>query len=266
MSDADRDPKVTERYRALGAEEPPRALDEAILAAARSEVEARPAPLVAPTGRRRWYVPLAAAAVILLSVAVSFHMQLEEPGTDGVPPGERKAEAQPQAGPPPVARAPQEVAREQPVPKAAVAMAEKRAAEAQRVPRRLARDSAPRAEAERAPAPVELPAKEEEVAAAAARAPAEPPGAAAVAVPSAPAAPAMQRDELSRDRTDRVAAQQMRSRVALAPETPEKALERIAELRRAGRHEEADKALAEFRKRHPDYKIPEAMLERLERR
>ena len=40
----------------------------------------------------------------------------------------------------------------------------------------------------------------------------------------------------------------------------------IGELRRQGRHDEADKALAEFRKRHPDYVISEAMRERVERR
>jgi hypothetical protein len=49
-------------------------------------------------------------------------------------------------------------------------------------------------------------------------------------------------------------------------ETPERELERIADLRKQGRHDEADKALAEFRKRNPDFKIPEAMLERVERR
>jgi hypothetical protein len=47
---------------------------------------------------------------------------------------------------------------------------------------------------------------------------------------------------------------------------PEQELERIAQLRRDGRHDEADKALAEFRKRHPDYRISEPMLERVERR
>jgi len=51
-----------------------------------------------------------------------------------------------------------------------------------------------------------------------------------------------------------------------ALDVPERELERIAQLRREGRHEEADKALAEFRKRHPDYRIPDAMRERVERR
>jgi len=39
-------------------------------------------------------------------------------------------------------------------------------------------------------------------------------------------------------------------------QSPERWLERIAELRKQGRHEEADKALAEFRQRYPDYTIP----------
>ena len=49
-------------------------------------------------------------------------------------------------------------------------------------------------------------------------------------------------------------------------QAPEQELERIAQFRRDGRHEEADKALAEFRKRHPDYRIPGETLERVERR
>jgi len=49
-------------------------------------------------------------------------------------------------------------------------------------------------------------------------------------------------------------------------ETPERELDRIAQLRRDGRHEDAAKALAEFRKRYPDFMISEAMLERVERR
>jgi hypothetical protein len=48
--------------------------------------------------------------------------------------------------------------------------------------------------------------------------------------------------------------------------TPERELERIADLRAQGRHEDADKALAEFRKRYPEFRIPAAMLERVERR
>jgi hypothetical protein len=46
-------------------------------------------------------------------------------------------------------------------------------------------------------------------------------------------------------------------------ETPERWLERIAELRAQGRDREADENLAEFRRRHPDYRIPEPMLRRV---
>lgn len=44
---------------------------------------------------------------------------------------------------------------------------------------------------------------------------------------------------------------------ATARETPEQQLERIARLRGEGRHEEADRALEQFRRTHPDYRIPE---------
>lgn len=53
---------------------------------------------------------------------------------------------------------------------------------------------------------------------------------------------------------------------AAAARTPEQWLQGIADLRRQGRHEEADRELAEFRKRHPDYRIPEATLEKVEKR
>jgi hypothetical protein len=45
--------------------------------------------------------------------------------------------------------------------------------------------------------------------------------------------------------------------LARLAETPEQWLERIAQLRKEGRSEEADRQLAEFRKRYPDYPIPE---------
>jgi hypothetical protein len=65
------DDDISRRYRELPREEPPRHLDDAILAAARRAVHTRPAPLVVPTGRQRWYFPLAAAAIIVLAVAVT---------------------------------------------------------------------------------------------------------------------------------------------------------------------------------------------------
>ena len=60
-----RDPKVSRRYRDLGSEEPPEAIDRAILAAA-SRGSKR---------RHRWYFGFAAAAVLVLTVAVALQME-----------------------------------------------------------------------------------------------------------------------------------------------------------------------------------------------
>lgn len=207
----ERDPGVSRRYRELGAEEPPRALDEAIVAAARRELETRPAPLVAPTARRRWYVPLAAAAVIVLSVAVTLHMQRDRPDVDGVspPPAEEK----------PVLEKP---VAAKPIPPL--------------FPLPVRRD-APAAP----PAPVTPPA------------PVAPP-----APERRPAGPAMERRALGAASADAMA-----KRVEDAAETPERMLDRIARLRREGRHQEADELYTEFRRRFPGYVIPEALREQV---
>ena len=48
--------------------------------------------------------------------------------------------------------------------------------------------------------------------------------------------------------------------------TPEAELERIARLREAHRHEEADRALATFHRRFPDHRIPAPMWDRVKPR
>jgi TolA-binding protein len=49
-------------------------------------------------------------------------------------------------------------------------------------------------------------------------------------------------------------------------DTPEREFERIAQLRAEGRHDEADRAFLEFRRRYPGFRITEEMLRRIERR
>ena len=206
------DPKISQRYRELGREEPTPQIDAAILAAARRAAETRPAPLVVPSGRRRWYFPLAAAAIIVLAVAVTVQVERQQPD--------------PEIAVPPVTE-PKVPTDDRTVPQ---------------------------------PAPTFTPEPKPE-------APASPP---AAAPPSDPASgmresrradPAAERAE-----AQRAPAPAARAMGKLAVEPPEQWLERIAELRKQGKHEEADKALAEFRRAYPEYRIPEAMLEKVEKK
>jgi hypothetical protein len=224
------DEKISQRYRELGAEEPPRALDDAILAAARR-------------GRQRWYAPLAAAAVLVLAVAVTLHMQVEQPDVEARAPRLEK-QAQPAAQAP--AKAPADIVakaapdRAKPKVEALAKLAE---------PRTFVPDPLPSAAPAAAPAP-------------------------AASASGAVAGLAGERDmraDRAYERARPPAAGEAMGRRAEAPtrslaETPERELERIAELRGMGRHDEADRALAEFRKRYPEYRIPEEMRLRVERR
>jgi hypothetical protein len=267
----ERDAKLSQAYRELGREEPPRALDDAILAAAHRAERTHPAPLLSPgvgrPARKRWTFPLAAAAVIMLSVGVVMHLQREQPGIDGIQVAREKVPSAPAAAPAPVAEAPKPETPKPEAPKPEDTMIARApaAAKAEEAPPQPAREPAPetaRSEARGASAGPFVPA---------------PPAVASAPAP-APAAPAAARKSLAmqraeegmRDRADGAERQALSEATAKrlqdAGETPEKWLERIAELRRAGRHDEADKALAEFRQRHPGYRIPEPMLEKVERR
>jgi hypothetical protein len=86
-----------------------------------------------------------------------------------------------------------------------------------------------------------------------------------VAASSRPAAQGAIRDGTGPAAAAPAGPQAPAARLAKA-ESPERWLERIAELRSLGRDREADEALAEFRKRHPDYVIPQPMLDRVKAR
>jgi hypothetical protein len=203
----DDEAKVSARYRELAREEPPRHVDDAILAVARRATASRPAPLVAPTGRRRWYFPVAAAAIIVLAVAVTLHVERQQPDF--------------------------EVAERQAAPVQAPAPEKSQTS-----------SSAPAVPA--APAAEPLAGLRES----------QRSDAAAPSVAQAP-------PEARAMRSERAAEQKV---IGLVAASPEQWLQGIADLKRQGRNEEAEKQLAEFRNRYPDYRIPEAILEKFEKR
>jgi hypothetical protein len=225
----ERDPKVSQRYRELADEEPSRELDQSILAAAHRAVGQPHAPLVTPSGRHRWYFSLGAAAVIVLSVAVTYHLQREQPDPDsvGVPPA-------PAAQQPPAPAAKPETAS-----KPAPVITPDRKARAPERGRQPTRE------------PAEAPSARSDSAGAAASRP-EPAVEAQRPMESGRAAPEMR---MQRDAAP--AQSQAKPMQAPALDTPERMLERIAGLRKEGKHEEADRLLAEFKRRYPDYRLPE---------
>jgi len=183
----ERDPKVSQRYRELGAEEPSRELDQRILAASRRSI----------ARRGRWYGPVAVAAVLMLAVAVTVQVERQKPVemVSSAPPAPRKDA---------VAAPPAEAAKPSAQEKKQFTL--------------------------------------------------EPP----------PTAPAPARREMEEQRPQANAA--AGARLMSKTESPEAWLERIAGLRRQGKDEEADKALAEFRKRYPDYRLSDEMRTKVERK
>jgi hypothetical protein len=278
----DSDPRIARRYRQLAREEPPAALDRAILDRARARVPAR--------ARHRWMAPVSIAAVLVLGIGIALRMQLEEPGIEtsapapGAPPPGDKAERA-QARPDAPVHAPER--------KAATAArkeapgAKPFANEAQPAPRTLppapkdtaehafvapppaassaARDAAPApAPVQSSAVPVQPPAAPVQPSAAPteqpatpALAPARPPAAAAETSQSAPQR--LKREAAGADALGASAAGKLGSPEAVR----DRELERIAALREAGRHAEADRALEEFRRRYPDFRIPPAAWERV---
>jgi hypothetical protein len=248
MAEQEDDKDVSRRYRDLGPAEPPPALDAKIRAEARSALETHAAPLVPPTGRRRWYFPVAAAAVIMLAVAVTSQL-------------EREQQLQETIATPPQAK--------QEVPEKKQRKAEEAKPQRPAEVGSLAKETQPRpfadAPKDSVPAEPAAGARSRDDFTRENRARQERPAAAPPAAPPAAAEAQPQRNVQSGNmQSDAVAGAIARSKVA--EEAPEAWLERIARLRTEARHDEADRALAEFRKRYPDYKIPPAMLEKIERK
>ena len=290
----ERDPRVSRHYRELGAEEPPRELDQAILAAAHRAADRAHAPLVAPVGRHRWYFAFGTAAILMLAVAITVQLDRQALDPEALPvasaptPSDRadrfdslaekenKAQLEPSkpladAGPPPGRER-----RKAPVQQAAPAASPP--AEVKPQAAEVAR--ADRLEAQRQQTPAEM----QNVPSAAPATPAPAPSAQTDSRDSSSSAAAgvlfSRQDEARRSLGAAPAADQAASSpeakarpqpkagvvASIAPPLgPEQLLERIAELCKEGRHEEADKALEEFRKQYPGYRISEEMLKKVER-
>ena len=297
----DEDGQVARKYRELGAQEPPRALDDAILAASRRAAGAGPGRPAARSGFLRWQGPAAAAAVLVLAIAVTLNMQLERPGIQSIESPASRAVA-PAAEPKPFPAAPaaaelklkaedQLSARAKDAGVAVQAMkqktdklAESRPMLADQAPARYAEPAAasPAAAANSASVLGGVTSRGDDsrnsassVTGALARQTEERTARDAEAAARAPQVGPLQALTKRSEMEAKPAVAPAPARAAAAPaaaaeramaDTPERELERIAELRRQERHEEADKALAEFRKRYPEFKIPNATLERVERR
>ena len=262
ITDMEHDPQLAADYRLASEEMPPASLDERICAAARREVGAGP--------RRQsrwsaWQMPMSLAAVVLLSVTLVLMMR--EEGVDRVepdlPPPAIEAAAPPVASEPAAQSRQAEALRltpgpQAPPPSATGTLKVQPAPVAADSPSPLMAKAQPAAEppASFAAAPL----REESATAERNVAPARD-----AARPMLRSAPAAAEADAAAGPTPRVAAP---STVMSAPvpervlwqdlvnEPAEKWVQRMVEWRRAGRTADADALTAEFRRRFPEYPLP----------
>lgn len=263
---------LSRAYRDAAQDEPPAELDALIRAAARREVQARPQPL----GRfqlRRWRTPLAAAAVLVLSVStvmMSMHEWPDEwlkgrsvviPQLGGAPSVEQQMAADEPTKPaveavpaPAEVTAPAAPTRER---KAKAVELSRKSAAAGRTGTTVQADNT---------APKILSGSMDN----AGRADA-PPHAFTKSLQAGPQAPAKQElaPPTAAGAIASSAAPERRSAKALAetnePEDkadPEKWVKRISELRKEGKTKEAAESLLKFRAKYPAYPIPPEWLEK----
>jgi len=240
------DPKLSRAYREASREEPPAALDAAILAAAKQQAATPRRP--ARASWVRWMAPASALATLLVGVSVALLMQREQPeiidDTAVRPSAPRPQRPQPEG-----------------TSETAKAKAADRAAERKEAPAAAASAPALAPPLPAAKSPAQVPAP---VVQAPRSAEAAPPAAQAFPAESRAkvGAPAMARE--SNVAGDSASAELGAAAPAaagkLAPQrSPEAWLEEIKRLKREGRDKEAAEQLAEFRKAYPAYAVPESL-------
>jgi hypothetical protein len=231
------DRELSHIYKDAGKPEPPQQLDEAILAASRRAAASRPR-LTPSEWVWRSRIPVALAATVLLSFTVTL-MVLQDAREIDSEPLAKKPETTEERGksapsPAPKARAaPQAENRRD---RGAESLAEGSDAsrpgfvrDAPSEPARVARKSESMAESRPAPA-----------------------------APSAPAAAASPRRETALQRADAASSQAGGVALSEAKERlPQKWIEDIRTLKAQGRTKEADRELAEFKKRYPEHRLPD---------
>lgn len=276
------DPQISALYREHAREEPPAAVDERILAAARAAVSAA-APAARRTWWQRWRATLALATTLVLTLSLSLLHERQ--------PDDRRREAEVAAPPQPVAPgvSPAAVARDVAVPAAAPAAAPAVTAEpavgsnAAAAADASAPGAAPRQPAsgerlggQRAPPPVgesglrpsagdsshpggSVAAKREEATAAALPPVAKESPAVPLATTAAPAVAGVAPEAAAPGQVPAARQQAPAGEKARAADLrrADDWLEEIRALRRAGRSAEAARQLADFRRAHPDYPLPE---------
>ncbi|HET7730980.1 MAG TPA: hypothetical protein VFK48_13195 [Usitatibacter sp.] len=251
--------ELSRHYRALPREEPPAGVDAAILAASRRAV--------APAPRRaaRWAGPVSIAAVLVLGIGLTLRMQHERPGIETAAPASEyslpapPAESPAQATAAPEAREPVQAQKPREAPRRLETQERASPSSAQVAPPAAPPPAARESTAAPAPEPPTVPAR------ASPPSPPSPPAPAA-ASPAPPMAASAPAPSMMRSKREALASSSDAVMDRGAPEDPVVMLERIAKLRADARHAEADKALEEFRRVHPQYRIPEPMWERVKPR
>lgn len=252
------DPNLSRAYRAASGEQPPAALDAAILAAAHEQAEAAKRQRTGRSSWWSWMAPASAIATLVVGVSIALLVEREQPATLDAS-SARPASPKPQSA--------------VPAPAMDAAKAKAAAAPAQLMKEEAAgANLAPLAQAP-APARMATPAARPPVPARRLDAPAPPAaqafpaGGSEKAIESAQSLPeAAAKTGASRDSMQTPAAAAPAAAGRLAPSqqqavrSPEAWLEDIARLERQGRVKEAAEQLAEFRKAYPAYAAPEDLL------